>query len=293
MIIRIIINFIKEYKKYPSIYSFYNNIKCFFLFREFQTFDILQAAIEAEYQVFTNNKVVTMYRKNMVKLIQTIKADTKAWKLTQALADYKREEQGKTLAQLAKSIEIKKSSEIDVKTSSSSNQNTPTKPRGKGFNFKRETKDQKSMTDYFKQKPKEENGHENSNGDMFIDSDNDDEPSLTIHEEMEIENDYCEKYPDENDEKSSIENDEESSNENERSSDESIKKSSNENVKKSSSPPNTKVDLFGDSDENEDLPLAVTESKVEELSNNNNSYDAGKNDLFNKLEAKISQLTQV
>ena len=229
--------------------------------------------------------------------MQTIKADTKAWRLSQALADYKREEQGKSLGQLAKSIEIGKASEIDAKTSSSSNQSTPTKPRGKGFSFKRETKDQKSMTDYFKQKPKEENGHENSNasGDMFIDSDND-EPSLTIHEEMEIDNDDRERYPDENDEKSSNENDEKSSNENdknERFSDESTKKSSNGNGEKSASPPNTKVDLFGDSDDNEELPQIVTESKVNEMSNNNNSFDAGKNDLCNKLEAKISQLTQV
>ena len=230
-----------------------------------------------------------MYRKNMVKLMQTIKADTKAWRLSQALADYKREEQGKSLGQLAKSIEIGKASEIDAKTSSSSNQSTPTKPRGKGFNFKRETTDQKSMTDYFKQKPKEENGHENSNasGDMFIDSDNE-EPSLTIHEEMEIDNDDRERYPDENDEKSSNEIDEKSSNENDKN-----ERFSDESTKKSASPPNTKVDLFGDSDDNEELPQIVTESKVNEMSNNNNSFDAGKNDLCNKLEAKISQLTQV
>ena len=38
--------------------------------------DILDAAIEAEYEVFTANKVVTMYRKRVAILIQHIKKDT-------------------------------------------------------------------------------------------------------------------------------------------------------------------------------------------------------------------------
>ena len=33
-----------------------------------------------------------MYRKNMVKLIQGIKTNTKAWKLSEHLANYKHEE---------------------------------------------------------------------------------------------------------------------------------------------------------------------------------------------------------
>jgi len=71
--------------------------------KRLQKVDILDAAVEAEYEVFTNNKVVTMYRKKMAVLIQSIKKDTGNIVLHKALADYK-PKQKSDLASLAKIV---------------------------------------------------------------------------------------------------------------------------------------------------------------------------------------------
>jgi len=123
--------------------------------RDFQTYDILHAAIESEYQVFTTNKVVTMYRKNMVKLIQAIKADTKAWTLSEHLANYT-QDKGKSLGGLFNDIKKSESNSGSItKTKEKQEVITPTKSKSKGFKFKRDAEDQKSLHDFFK--PKEAN----------------------------------------------------------------------------------------------------------------------------------------
>lgn len=270
--------------------------------RDFQNFDILQGAIEAEYKIFTNNKVVTMYKRGVVKLIQTIKADTKAWKLSQPLADYTKVEQGKTLGQLAKSIEAKNNTLNGTTTntqdqgSSMSNTN-PTKPRGGGFKFKRETMDQKSMKDFFKPKVKEEEFNDHN-----MDSDEEEGEEKLVIDDVDNTEDYAvPSYQ----EISNSWKEEKSSN--------SKLKSANKIIEKFANPNAKKVDLFCDEDEievkaemNADVKAEVkadvkadvkANASAAKLRNydkllNNNSGDSSQSDLFNKLEAKISQLSQ-
>jgi len=108
--------------------------------RSFEVQDILDAAIQAEYTVFTSNKVVTMYRKRMASVITSIKSDTKKLNQSEFLVNYKPDfVVKKSLADLAREV-----------TTESKKESTPVKPkRGGGFRLKREDDTQTSLHDYF------------------------------------------------------------------------------------------------------------------------------------------------
>ena len=52
------------------------------------SFDIRQAAINAEYEVFSSNKVVTTYRRKMAFLMAEVKRKTDAWELHNILTEF-------------------------------------------------------------------------------------------------------------------------------------------------------------------------------------------------------------
>jgi len=133
-----------------------------------QTFEILEAAVDAEYEVFTNNKVVTMYRKKMAVLIHSIKKDTANILLNKALAEFKPTiKPASQLVSLANSVkkEIKESkvpvtgNKADTSDSATSNQ--------KGFRLKRESSRQSIIGQFFKKadSPKKGTTTVNSNHD--------------------------------------------------------------------------------------------------------------------------------
>jgi len=116
--------------------------------------DILDAAVEAEYEVFTNNKVVTMYRKKMAVLIQSIKKDTGNIVLHKALADYK-PKQKSDLVSLAKIVTHEISNQSATKnevTEHGRKQNKDKISKEKkqsGFRLKRETTQQTNIGQFF------------------------------------------------------------------------------------------------------------------------------------------------
>ena len=248
-----------------------------------------------------------MYKRGVVKLIQAIKADTKAWKLTKSLADYTKVEQGKTLGQLAKSIEAKTVSNTASNGTSngsdegsSKSNTTPTKPRGGGFKFKRETKDQKSMHDFFKPKVKDESVVVDDDSDMEEDC----EEKLVIDDvsntDVDARDSHEENLVIKKEEKSFNIDAEKSTNRIvEKSSDGLVEKSSNGLAEKSANHKTKKVDLFGDDEEDledkaedrevKDNTSAAKLRNYDKLLNNNSNQ----NELYDKLEAKISQLSQV
>ena len=148
---------------------------------ELQNHDILQAAIQAEYQIFTVNKVVTMYRKRMATLITSIKSDSKKLDISEILVNYKPEVvDQKSLLDLAKQVGTEKKIE------------TPVKPRGSGFRIKREENTQKSLHDYFtpvSTPVKEERNGENKSPsptfDLMIDLEDEDD-AIEEFEDREI-----------------------------------------------------------------------------------------------------------
>merc|ERR1719435_51677 len=104
----------------------------------------------------------------MVKLIQAIKADTKAWTLSQHLANYT-QDKGKSLGGLFNDIKKSESNSGSIaKTKEKQEVITPTKSRSKGFKFKRDAEDQKSLHDFFKPKEANENcvEKEDKNGEI-------------------------------------------------------------------------------------------------------------------------------
>merc|ERR1712142_1174375 len=122
--------------------------------KRLQKVDILDAAVEAEYEVFTNNKVVTMYRKKMAVLIQSIKKDTGNIVLHKALADYK-PKQKSDLASLAKIVTHEISSQAASKNEvtehgrKQSKEKISKEKKQSGFRLKRETTQQTNIGQFF------------------------------------------------------------------------------------------------------------------------------------------------
>jgi len=56
--------------------------------------DIRQCAVDQEYKIFSDNKVVTTYRRTMAFLMSKVKKDTDAWELHAALKDFEPNESG-------------------------------------------------------------------------------------------------------------------------------------------------------------------------------------------------------
>ena len=56
--------------------------------KKLTSFDIRQAAINAEYEVFSSNKVVTTYRRKMAFLMAEVKRQTDAWELHSILFEF-------------------------------------------------------------------------------------------------------------------------------------------------------------------------------------------------------------
>lgn len=134
--------------------------------KRFQVFDILNAAIEAEYQIFTSNKVITMYRKRMATLISSIKTETKKLNLCSTLENHEpgEVEVKMNLFQLASKVaEDNKKTGADKSNSTAAagglassgggKEPTPVKPKRGGFRLKREETSQKSMKDFFRAAP--------------------------------------------------------------------------------------------------------------------------------------------
>ena len=118
------------------------------------TKDFLDAAVEAEYEVFTNNKVVTMYRKKVATLIHAIKSCTQRAEMSPLLIDYKPKPAAppptgpsNELASLAKTVSKEIKSKTKVESSDSSK--SKTRSQGGGFRLKRETSHQSSIANYF------------------------------------------------------------------------------------------------------------------------------------------------
>ena len=105
--------------------------------------DLLDAAIDAEYEGFTNNKVVTMYRKKVATLIHGIKSCTSKKEMSPLLTDFKPKppEPRKDLASLAKSVNEEVKSKKTVKSSSKRSEG--------GFRLKREKSQQSSIVSFF------------------------------------------------------------------------------------------------------------------------------------------------
>ena len=51
-------------------------------------FEVQKLAIEEEYKIFTNNKVVTMYRRGMAYLMANIKSKTDKWEAHEIIKDW-------------------------------------------------------------------------------------------------------------------------------------------------------------------------------------------------------------
>ena len=54
----------------------------------FTSFDIRNAAINAEYDIFSSNKVVTTYRRKMAFLMAEVKKKTDAWEMHKILSEF-------------------------------------------------------------------------------------------------------------------------------------------------------------------------------------------------------------
>jgi len=132
--------------------------------KRFQVFDILNAAIDAEYQIFTSNKVITMYRKRMATLISSIKSETKKLNLCSTLENHEpgEVEVKMNLFQLASKVaedKMKTGADRSSNTaaggqsSAGGKEPTPVKPKRGGFRLKREETSQKSMKDFFHAAP--------------------------------------------------------------------------------------------------------------------------------------------
>ena len=106
--------------------------------------DLLDAAIEAEYSVFTTNKVVTMYRKKVAVLISGIKGATKKLEMSEVLINYqpKPPSPETSLSSLVRSVKE------EIKQSNNSGNNISDR-KSKGFRLKRESTSQASISQFF------------------------------------------------------------------------------------------------------------------------------------------------
>ena len=120
--------------------------------------DILDAAIEAEYSVFTTNKVVTMYRKKVAVLIYGIKGATKKLELSEILTNY----QPKPPAPETSLSSLVRSVKEEVKQVKNSGNNVSSSGRSKGFRLKRESTSQASISKFFSSASKSVN-HDSPN----------------------------------------------------------------------------------------------------------------------------------
>ena len=107
--------------------------------------DLLDAAIEAEYSVFTSNKVVTMYRKKVAVLIYGIKGATKKLEMSEILTNYqpKPPVPETSLSSLVKNVKE------EIKQSKSSAGKDTSERKSKGFRLKRESTSQASISKFF------------------------------------------------------------------------------------------------------------------------------------------------
>ena len=106
--------------------------------------DVLDAAIEAEYSVFTTNKVVTMYRKKVAVLISGIKGATKKLEMSEILTNY----QPKPPAPETSLSSLVRTVKEEIKQSKNSGNNISDR-KSKGFRLKRESTSQASISQFF------------------------------------------------------------------------------------------------------------------------------------------------
>ena len=106
--------------------------------------DVLDAAIEAEYSVFTTNKVVTMYRKKVAVLISGIKGATKKLEMSEILTNY----QPKPPAPETSLSSLVRTVKEEIKQSKNSGNNISDR-KSKGFRLKRESTSQASISHFF------------------------------------------------------------------------------------------------------------------------------------------------
>ena len=113
--------------------------------------DLLDAAVEAEYEVFTSNKVVTMYRKKVAFLIQNIKNSTKKNDMSDILVNFKPKppKPDENLANLVKSVQQELKSQPSTSVSKTIKGENIIKEKAKGFRLKRETSHQSSISKFF------------------------------------------------------------------------------------------------------------------------------------------------
>jgi len=141
--------------------------------KNLQKGDVLEAAVDAEYEIFTSNKVVTMYRKRMAGLIHSIKKDTSNLVLHKALAEYK-PKQKTDLGSLAKEVRQEISSkavtnnkdtvEDEVKIGEGSYKKVS---KQTGFRLKRDSSHQLSIGQFFTPASKVKDEREEDHGINF------------------------------------------------------------------------------------------------------------------------------
>uniref|UniRef100_A0A0K2SV55 ATP-dependent DNA helicase Q5 n=2 Tax=Lepeophtheirus salmonis TaxID=72036 RepID=A0A0K2SV55_LEPSM len=114
--------------------------------------DILQIAVNEEYQIFTSNKVVTMYRRGMAFLMAAVKKDTDGWNAHSCVIKYDPSENNhQSLSKLASGIK----KEEKKKSSETTSGNVPKIISKGGFKIKRDPLTQVGITNYFsKSEPK-------------------------------------------------------------------------------------------------------------------------------------------
>lgn len=69
--------------------------------------DICQCAIDAEYDIFSKNKVITMYRRGMAFLMAEVKKETDSWKLHKRLSEFEPSQasaEGESLSKFAEKV---------------------------------------------------------------------------------------------------------------------------------------------------------------------------------------------
>ena len=124
----------------------------------FNTQDILQCSIAEEYKIFTSNKVITMYRRQMAFLMAGLKKETSAWKLHECLKRFdpekdrkernEEEEAPKPAFKTALEMAAEKREENPELERIFGNEEKPAKPKKK-FTLKRETQTQTSIKSFF------------------------------------------------------------------------------------------------------------------------------------------------
>ena len=166
----------------------YKNLETFKT-KDCSTEDILGAAIEAEYEVFTSNKVITMYRKRMAQLISSIKKDTDSLEFSKLLSAYSPPPPPpkNDLASLARAVKEERSSqsssafhtvkeEINDEQSTSQSSSGLLEKKKKGFRMKREKNTQQTMERFMKASVKQEDVDESRGSNPFSETDEEVDP---------------------------------------------------------------------------------------------------------------------